>query len=263
MRSLSMQSLTDAIKRRHPGVVIYGVGDAAHKLRTSDHNEDDTAGSRAAQSDADSTPEHRAIDVMLGPAFTEAQAYDLIADLLADPSALVRLFYIIFDGSIWSRSNGWVRRDFDGEDQHRDHPHISGWAADDENAAGWPAVDGGDMFCKKGDRGEAVKRVQLGLLRLEPGCLGKAGADGIWGDTTSAALKRILGGDGTAFNAELDLRLVEALARRVSVPGPAGPAGRDGAQGAVGPAGPEGPAGRDGVVPDGATFVMQAPGGVA
>lgn len=36
MRSRSMQSLTDAIKRRHPGVVIYGIGDPAHKLRRSD-----------------------------------------------------------------------------------------------------------------------------------------------------------------------------------------------------------------------------------
>lgn len=139
-----MQSLTDATKRRHPGVVIYGKGDEAHALRTSDHNEDDTAGSRPAQTDADSTPEHRAIDIMLGPAFTRAQAYAYIADLLADPAALARLKYIIFDGHIWSRSNGWQKAEFGG-DPHTDHIHISGLAADDENAAGWPAVEGGDM----------------------------------------------------------------------------------------------------------------------
>lgn len=141
MRSKSMQSLTDAWKRRHPGVVIYGIGDAAHKLRTSDHNEDDTAGSRAEQSDADSNPEHRALDGMLGPNFTKAEAYAFIADLLADPAALKRLRYIIFDGWIWSKSHGWVKRAFDG-DPHDDHVHASGDAADDENAAGWPAVDG-------------------------------------------------------------------------------------------------------------------------
>lgn len=145
MRSRSMQSLTDAVKVRHPGVVVYGVGDDDHKLRYSDHNEDDTAGSLAAQSDADSTPEHRAIDLMLGPAFTRAQAYALIADLLADPAALARLKYIIFDGWIWSRSNGWQKVAFTGDD-HDDHIHISGLASDDENAAGWPAVEnGGDM----------------------------------------------------------------------------------------------------------------------
>lgn len=145
MRAKNMQALTDDTKRRHPGVVIYGIGDEAHQLRTSDHNEDDTEGSKAAQSDADSNPEHRAIDVMLGAAFTKTQAYAYIADILADPSALKRLYYLIFDGNIWSRSNGWKRIDFDGADQHTDHIHVSGWAADDENAAGWPAVYGGDM----------------------------------------------------------------------------------------------------------------------
>jgi hypothetical protein len=144
MRARNMQSLTDAIKARFPGATVYGVGDAAHRLRTSDHNEDDTAGSKAAQSDADSTPEHRAIDIMLGSAFTRAQAYALIADLLADPAALRRLKYIIFDGWIWSRTNSWRKVAFDGDDKHRDHPHISGDAADDENAAGWPAVEEGD-----------------------------------------------------------------------------------------------------------------------
>lgn len=144
MRAKNMQSLTDDTKRRHPGVVIYGVGDDAHKLRYSDHNEDDTEGSKAPQSDADNVPEHRAIDVMLGAAFSKAQALAYIADLLADPAALKRLYYLIFNGSIWSRSNNWVRRDFDG-DPHTDHIHVSGWAADDENAAPWPAVYGGDM----------------------------------------------------------------------------------------------------------------------
>lgn len=144
MRAKNMQALTDDTKRRHPGVVIYGVGDDAHKLRYSDHNEDDTEGSKAPQSDADNVPEHRAIDVMLGPAFSKAQAYAYINDLLADPAALKRLKYIIFDGNIWSRSNGWKRVDFDG-DPHTDHVHLSGDAADDENAAPWPAVYGGDM----------------------------------------------------------------------------------------------------------------------
>lgn len=151
MRARNMQALTDDTKRRHPGVVIYGVGDDAHKLRYSDHNEDDTEGSKAPQSDADNVPEHRAIDVMLGAAFSKAQALAYIADLLADPAALKRLYYIIFDGHIWSRSNNWVRRDFDG-DPHTDHIHVSGWAADDENAAPWPAVYGGDMSLTKEER---------------------------------------------------------------------------------------------------------------
>lgn len=159
MRALNLQTLTDATKRRHPGVVVYGIGDTAHMLRTSDHNEDDTAGSRAAQSDADSNPEHRAIDVMLGAPFTKAQAYAYIADLLADPAARVRLRYIIFDGWIWHRDNGWAKREFTGDDKHRDHIHVSGQASADENAAAWPTVDGGDMALTEDDIERIARRV--------------------------------------------------------------------------------------------------------
>jgi hypothetical protein len=141
-----MQALTDAVKRRWPGVVIYGIGDEAHKLHPSDHNEDDTPGSMAAQSDADNNPEHRAIDVMLGPAFTKQDGDELVSNLLRDPAARARLQNVIWYGHIWSRSWGWTRRDYTGSDPHTNHPHISGWAGDDENAADWPAVEGDDMF---------------------------------------------------------------------------------------------------------------------
>jgi hypothetical protein len=135
MRAKNMQALTNDVRARHYGVVVYGVGDDKHKTRISDHNEDDTSGSKAAQSDADNVPEHRAIDIMLGKSFTKTQANKLVADLLASSKA--RLFYIIFNGSIWSRSNNWVKKPYDGDDQHTDHVHVSGLAADDENAASW------------------------------------------------------------------------------------------------------------------------------
>jgi hypothetical protein len=138
-RAKNLQVLTEEIKRKYPGVVIYGIGDAAHQDGLSDHNEDDMPAKNAAQSDADTNPEHRAIDVMLGPYFTKANAEQLVLSLVRDPAARARLFYIIWDGRIWSRSYGWVARQHSG-DPHRDHPHISGWAADDENPSGWPAV---------------------------------------------------------------------------------------------------------------------------
>lgn len=255
MRSKSMQALTDDIEHDHPGIVIYGIGDAAHKLHPSGHNEDDTPGSLPEMQDADTKPEHRAIDAMLGSAFTKAEAYALIAYILARPDLLKRLIYIIFDGWIWSKSHGWVKRAFDG-DPHGDHIHFSGDAADDDNTDPW-LTGGDDMFCKYGDRGEAVKRLQLALLRLDSKAL--TSADGVYGDATATAVKRMLGGDGRYYGGELDLRLTEKLVKLWSpaLPGPAGPAG---------PAGPQGPAGepgKDGVVPDGATFVMQAPGGGA
>lgn len=140
MRAKNMQALTDAIKRRYPGVVIYGIGDAAHKLTVSGHNEDDTPGVRAELQDTDTVPEHRAIDVMLGTAFKKADADALVSTLVGNPIARARLYYIIFYGYIWSRSHGWVRRAYGGSDPHTNHVHISGWSSDDENAADWPMV---------------------------------------------------------------------------------------------------------------------------
>lgn len=119
-RAANMQALTNDIKSEHPGVVIYGIGDAAHKRRTSDHNEDDTPGSKAAQSDPDNRPEHRAIDVMLGPAMSRAQMYVIINRILNDPRLRARLWYINFENYKWSRSNGWIR----SNNSNDPHPNL-------------------------------------------------------------------------------------------------------------------------------------------
>lgn len=145
MRARNMQSLTNDFKARHSGVVVYGVGDDAHKLRVSDHNEDDTAGSRAAQSDADTTPEHRAIDVMLGPAISESQLQAAINEILASQRLKARLKYINFKNWQWSRSNGWVRRD-NSDDPHPTHAHFSGDAANDDDASGWLSQGGEEVL---------------------------------------------------------------------------------------------------------------------
>ncbi|MBM0275316.1 hypothetical protein [Micromonospora tarensis] len=160
-RAANMQALTADVKRQWPGVVVYGVGDTAHQSRASDHNEDDTSGSKAAQSDPDGRPEHRAIDIMLGKAFTKADADALVARLVADPRARARLFYVIWNGYIWSRSNGWKKVRYTGSDQHTDHVHASGWAADDENTASWPAVaTKGDDMALTTDELARLKRVE-------------------------------------------------------------------------------------------------------
>lgn len=135
MRAKNMQKLTDEIKAKRPGVVIYGIGDDAHKTRISDHNEDDTEGVRAAQSDDDNIPEHRAIDVMLGSHFNRSDALDLISDLTTFNRS--RLQYVIFDGSIWRRTNEYAREKYDGDDQHENHVHVSGRAANDADESSW------------------------------------------------------------------------------------------------------------------------------
>ena len=138
MRARNMQRLTDQLKARYPGVVIYGVGDDDHKRRPSAHNEDDTPGSLPDQQDADNVPEHRAIDVMVGPAFSRGQANEVVRDLVTYPANRARLTYVIFDGYIWSANNSpaWSRQPFTS-DPHRDHPHVNGRASDDENGADW------------------------------------------------------------------------------------------------------------------------------
>lgn len=160
-RAANMQALTNDVKREFPGVVVYGIGDKAHQARESGHNEDDTPGSKPELEDSDNRPEHRAIDIMLGPAFSKADADALVARLLADPKARARLYYVIWNGYIWSRSNGWKKTRYTGSDQHRDHVHGSGWAANDEDATSWPAVakEDDDMGTLTGEQAVWLEKV--------------------------------------------------------------------------------------------------------
>lgn len=132
-----MQLLTDEVKTRHPGATIYGIGDDAHKTRISDHNEDDTPGVRAEQSDADNIPEHRAIDIMFSAGFNHAAAIDLIDDLRGNEHNRTRMQYIIFDRSIYRRTNDYKQEDYDGDDPHDTHVHVSGRAAFDDDLTPW------------------------------------------------------------------------------------------------------------------------------
>lgn len=252
MRAKNMQSLTDDVKSEHPGVVIYGIGDAAHRLSISDHNEDDTSGSKAAQSDKDTTKEHRAIDIMLGKAFTKADADRLVAALLADPAARARIWYIIWNGYQWSRSNGWVKTKYTKKDQHTDHIHISGWAADDENSAPWPAVNGKSMegvsalFCKLNDTGANVKYLQYRLSNLGFSVT----ADSSYGAKTAAALAAaVKSHNGSVTNGQtygpeqmiyLDVLWGKKYGGQPGLPGKDGKDGRDGKDGEPGAPGKPG-----------------------
>lgn len=135
MRARNMQALTDDIIRERPGATVWGKGDRAHQSSPSDHNEDDTAGSKPEQTDADSTPEHRAIDVpTLGP-ITWSYLESLRRRLTERPANQRRLRYVILGQSIWRKRNGWKREEYSGE--YHGHLHASGDVADDENGARW------------------------------------------------------------------------------------------------------------------------------
>jgi hypothetical protein len=167
MRAPNMQSLTDDSEERHPGIVIYGKGDKAHEATSSNHNEDDTPGVRTPQTDSDSIREHRAIDLMIGPAFTKAQADQYVEDLLSDPKARQRLVEIIWNRHIWTKARDWVQRDYSGKDPHTNHVHVGGDADDDANASSWPTIrNGGNMPLNDQDRADIRKAVALGIYDI-------------------------------------------------------------------------------------------------
>lgn len=142
MRAAGMQVLTDQIKAKRPGVTIYGIGDDAHKTHTSGHNEDDTAGVSAEDQDSDSTPEHRAIDVMCGSSFSDHDGDRLVNDLTFHGANQARLIYINWKDKQYHRKNGF--KPADNSDDYHDHVHVSGEADADANTEPWILSDWND-----------------------------------------------------------------------------------------------------------------------
>lgn len=135
MRSVAMQSLTNDIEARYPGVTIWGKGDAAHQTHPSDHNEDDTPGSKSAQTDSDTKPEHRAIDVNIdGVTFTHADAEAVIDEVISKPENRARLTYINYKDEQWNEREGWHDN---SDDPHPTHIHFSSKASSDEDGRPW------------------------------------------------------------------------------------------------------------------------------
>lgn len=135
MRSRSMQALTNGIQRLWPGATVWGKGDAAHLASASDHNEDDTPGSRTEQTDADNIPEHRAVDVPVAGPITMATLDVLRQRITTRPANQRRARYAILRQTIWRKRNGWKPETYSGD--YHGHLHVSGDVADDENGAPW------------------------------------------------------------------------------------------------------------------------------
>jgi hypothetical protein len=142
MRAHGMQVLTDNVLAVRSKTVIYGIGDKDHQQSTSGHNEDDTSGVKAEDQDADSTPEHRALDFMLGPDFSADHGWALVKDLTSHGANQSRLIYVNYFYQQWHRKNNWVPVP-NNDDPHTDHVHASGEADADENVSPWilPALE--------------------------------------------------------------------------------------------------------------------------
>lgn len=149
--SISLDAFVRGVKRLWPRATVWTKGDAAHQGSSSDHNNDDTAGSKPEQTDADSKPEVRAGDIPLLGGVTMGDLDELRVRLTTRPANQRRLRYVILRQSIWRKRNGWKQEAYGGE--YHNHLHASIDAADDDNGAAWdidPAapqqqIEGDDM----------------------------------------------------------------------------------------------------------------------
>lgn len=85
------------------------IGDTAHAARVSDHN-------------PDASGMVHAIDVTAAG----ISVPQLLRETIGDP----RAWYVIHDGTIYSRTHGWEARRYTGADPHRHHVHVSAQYAD-------------------------------------------------------------------------------------------------------------------------------------
>ena len=115
----SLVKLRDEVNRRHPNRDRSSdgwIGDPSHAARLSDHNPDGRGMVHAI--DVDST----GIDVA---AFLRA--------VIGDP----RTWYVIHNGTIWSRTYGFAARRYTGSNPHTGHVHVSiRYTSDAEQAGG-------------------------------------------------------------------------------------------------------------------------------
>jgi hypothetical protein len=126
------------------------IGDARHRESTSDHNPDDTPGSRSATTDADNVAEVRGLDLdkdLRDPRGTTLQA--VVDRIIRTERDRRRLRYVIFRRRIASRNAGWFKADgsinwqpYSGDNTHDEHAHFSGDPAYDNDNAPWASVQG-------------------------------------------------------------------------------------------------------------------------
>lgn len=101
------------------------IGNAAHQLSVSDHNDDEVG--RVPIRDADNKHEVHAIDLdadLREPNLTmEMVVQHVIARCRSGEEK--RLRYVIYNKRIWEASNGWKQRSYTGDSPHTAHAHFS------------------------------------------------------------------------------------------------------------------------------------------
>lgn len=232
------------------------IGDQAHQGSKSGHNPDRTG--NAEYKDGDSLDEVRAkdLDKDLRSTVTMEQVVQYLVRR-ARSGAYVPFRYLIYNGRIWSRSDGWQTRTYTGSNKHTQHLHLSGdytQTADNwRGSLGLASLTqgGDDMFCKFGNTGEAVRYLQYRLHNLG---FAVGAVDGSYQAKTAAGLAAAVKAhngsatDGRTYGAAQMIYLDVLWTKKYGATGPAGPPGKDGPVGPEGPEGPAGPPGKDGVL---------------
>lgn len=115
----------DAVAPQRDRTSDGSIGDTSHSARPSGHNPDETGSPE--DFDADSVNEVRARDFdkdLNRPGLTmEMVAQHLVQQCRAGRITWIK--YIIFNRRIWSASNGWVTRTYNGANPHDKHMHVS------------------------------------------------------------------------------------------------------------------------------------------
>lgn len=264
----SLQTLTSEVRSRWPGTTVWTIGDAAHQKGASDHNPN-AAGVVCA------------IDVLADGGLDLGWFAEQVRT-----SNHPALKYVIFNRRIASKGGGW--RAYHGSNPHTTHVHVSVGVGPDGQSTGpyddtspWGVATGsgggsgsdykgGDPLIglKKGDRGEAVKGLQV-ILR---NCKIKGAEftdqpnktnsiDGVYGDYVEQAVIKVRASVGSKADYGREIsgwayaQIMTALARAQGSgkegprgpkgdPGPRGPKGDPGPPGPKGDPGPAGPAGK-------------------
>lgn len=195
----SLIVLTSELEHAYPNTVVWDIGDKDHQDSWSDHNPSECC------------------DVVCAVDVLDDSDIDLpkfVAHLLANPHPNLR--YVIYNGFIYQRKNGFKAEVYNGPNKHKTHAHVStgngpdgrstsnydstaSWDIDDiDDAPSLPKPKPPTTGKKLGDKMPTIQRGNKGSrVRMLQGLLIAWGysisVDGVFGPKTEAAVRSFQG----------------------------------------------------------------------
>lgn len=195
----SLIVLTSELEHAYPDTVVWDIGDKDHQDSWSDHNPSECC------------------DVVCAVDVLDDSDIDLpkfVAHLLANPHPNLR--YVIYNGFIYQRKNGFKAEVYNGPNKHKTHAHVStgngpdgrstsnydstaSWDIDDiDDAPSLPKPKPPTTGKKLGDKMPTIQRGNKGSrVRMLQGLLiawdYSISVDGVFGPKTEAAVRSFQG----------------------------------------------------------------------